>query len=250
MQWPYRATEQSWWAVQPAPRVQRPSSGPEPMECRALGDLPGIDQLSQADAVSADGSTIVGFSKAIADGVAFRWTEFTDLQSLGFLPGGGGRSFASDVTASGSTVVGYSMGPSITEPFVWTASGGMQRLGTLPGGRGRGEAQGISSDGRVIVGNADSGGASLELFVWIASEGMFSLTDWLEADGVDLGEWTLVSVSDISADGRTIVGTGRHSDGFSEAWIVTIPEPSAPVLLILALSLLVGHRHSKEVTTA
>ena len=116
----------------------------------------------------------------------------------------------------------------------------MQRLGTLPGGRGRGDAEGISADGRVIVGNADSGGPSLEPFVWIESEGMFSLTDWLEADGVDLEGWVLRSALDVSADGRTIVGMGTNPDGFTEAWIATIPEPWASTLLLVGLSFLVG----------
>ncbi|MCI0638820.1 MAG: hypothetical protein L0Y70_07080 [Gemmataceae bacterium] len=38
--------------------------------------------------------------------------------------------------------------------------------------------------------------------------------------------WTLTSAEGISADGRTIVGTGVNPAGNQEAWLATIPEPS------------------------
>ena len=44
--------------------------------------------------------------------------------------------------------------------------------------------------------------------------------------------WTLLEASGVSADGRTIVGTGINPDGNREAWMVTldnVPEPSALV---------------------
>ena len=55
--------------------------------------------------------------------------------------------------------------------------------------------------------------------------------------GLDLTGWTLTSAYAISADGRTIVGSGSHYYGpeaLTEAWIATIPEPSSMALLGLS----------------
>jgi probable HAF family extracellular repeat protein len=52
-----------------------------------LGFLPG-DSQSQANAVSADGSVVVGYSlTGTAAHEACRWTETSGMVGLGFLPG-------------------------------------------------------------------------------------------------------------------------------------------------------------------
>jgi hypothetical protein len=40
---------------------------------------------------------------------------------------------------------------------------------------------------------------------------------------VDLADWTLDSAVRVSADGRTLAGTGLHS-GLRAGWVVTIPD--------------------------
>ena len=53
-----------------------------------LGDLPGVNFLSDAQAVSADGSVVVGGSSSGGTLEAFRWTEGGGMVGLGLLPGG------------------------------------------------------------------------------------------------------------------------------------------------------------------
>ena len=53
--------------------------------------------------------------------------------------------------------------------------------------------------------------------------------------GLDLTGWDLLSASAISADGRHLVGYGSNPDGFTEAWLVTIPEPGTGLLLVTGL---------------
>ena len=53
-----------------------------------LGDLPGGEFRSVANGVSADGSTVVGFSGLGAGQEAFRWTSGGGMVGLGDLPGG------------------------------------------------------------------------------------------------------------------------------------------------------------------
>src|SRR5262249_33242554 len=125
---------------------------------------------SAANAVSADGSVIVGRTGSGADDVAFRWTTGGGMQSLGVLSDG--RSEARAVSADGSVVVGVSgkeagscsnltsphCGPTPPPPgteqaFRWTGATGMVGLGTLPISPAVGtEALDVSADGSAVVG--------------------------------------------------------------------------------------------------
>src|SRR5688572_5837591 len=73
-----------------------------------LGDLDGGIFDSIATAVSADGSTVVGYSFSTSGFEAFRWTSGGGMVGLGDLPGGAFRSEAHGVSADGSVIVGYS----------------------------------------------------------------------------------------------------------------------------------------------
>lgn len=131
----------------------------------ALGDLrPDVQEyLSEAQAISRDGSTIVGRGRLAsgADQPAFRRTASEGMVSLGDLPGGPAavNSSALAVNATGNVIVGYGTTAAGSEAFVWTPDLGMRRLATvaglttqqLNGGRLE-DALGISDDGRTIVG--------------------------------------------------------------------------------------------------
>src|SRR5262249_26551175 len=70
-----------------------------------LGDLPGGEFRSVANGVSADGSTVIGFSGLGAGQEAFRWTSAGGMVGLGDLSGGDFESSANGVSADGSVVV-------------------------------------------------------------------------------------------------------------------------------------------------
>lgn len=145
-----------------------------------LGTL-GNFGFSDAYAVSADGSVVVGWSNERA----FRWTASEGMRSLGTLRGG--SSVALGVSADGSVVVGWSDG----RAYRWTPSAGMQSLGTLAGIGGSSTAWGVSADGSVVVGESNG-----RAFRWTESGGM-----------QDLGAWLGSSVARaVSADGSVIVG--------------------------------------------
>ena len=76
---------------------------------QGLGDLPGGDFYSHAFDVSADGSTVVGWSRSASGYEAFRWTSASGMVGLGDLSGGNFYSEAYGVSADGSTVVGRSV---------------------------------------------------------------------------------------------------------------------------------------------
>jgi len=117
-----------------------------------LGDLDGGAYESRATAISADGSTIVGFSHA-ADGIeAFRWTQSEGMVGLGDLFGGIHESVAQAVNTDGTAIVGYSESGNGTEAFWWTPGLGMFPIGDIPGGDFASAAFDVSADGEVVVG--------------------------------------------------------------------------------------------------
>jgi probable HAF family extracellular repeat protein len=209
-----------------------------------LGDLAGGDFGSQAHAVSADGSVVVGDGASAAGYEAFRWTAAIGMVGLGDLPGGEFGSYARGISSDGSTVVGGSTSELGGEAFRWTEATGMVGLGDLPGGAFDSFANAVSADGSIIVGQGKSGTGFYDAVIWDAQHGMRSLREVLISEiglGASLDDWHLDNATGISADGRTIVGEGRGPSGL-EAWIaylpnsaaVHVPEPSTALLAGMA----------------
>ena len=197
-----------------------------------LGDLPGGTVSSRAFDTSADGSTIVGGSASAMGGEAFVWTETGGMVGLGDLPGGGFGSTAEAISGNAQVVVGGGSGVNGPEAFRWTAAAGFLGLGDLPGGSFSSNALGSNFDGSVVVGEA-TGSDGSEAFFWTEELGMVSLADYATTDlGLDLGSWRLLSAVDVSADGRTITGTGINPLGSTEAFILNIPAPGSAVVFI------------------
>jgi MYXO-CTERM domain-containing protein len=202
-----------------------------------LGDVPGGIGCSRAAAISADGSTIVGRGDAQASfqaedmGVAYRWTATGGMTALGFLPGGSTFSAAAAVSADGSVVVGQSRSAADVEAFRWTPSGGMRSLGFVSPLHTGSVANAVSADGAIVVGIGLSNLSSVppEAFIWDQARGMQSVAKVLQGFGIDLGNWRLQDVAGVSADGRTIVGTGVSPEGHAEAWLARLPEMIVPV---------------------
>jgi probable HAF family extracellular repeat protein len=182
-----------------------------------LGDLPGGDFFNIAEAVSADGSTVVGFSSSTFNNEAFRWTASSGMVGLGGLMyDGSGESGAAGVSDDGSiVVVGGVLAGGLGESFRWTAASGMVSLGYFPGDqRNTSGAGGVNADGSVVVGGGVSfsgGAAHTEAFRWTAASGMVGLGD---LPGGIFSSYA----TDVSADGSAIVGYSSSGNGFSEAF--------------------------------
>ena len=56
--------------------------------------------------------------------------------------------------------------------------------------------------------------------------------------GIDLTGWQLSEATDVSSDGRVVVGTGVNPSGFDEAWRVTMPAIPLLASAWMGLSLL------------
>ena len=167
-----------------------------------LGDLTGGNFHSIANAVSADGSTVVGESHGESGYEAFRWTGGV-MTGLGELPGGLTVSTANDVSADGSTVVGASYNASGEEAFVWN-DGVMTGLGELSGGLYLSHANGVSADGATVVGYSH-GTSGYEAFRWTGGV-MTGLGDFSGGNFASYA-WG------VSGDGATVVGYGTVTSG-------------------------------------
>jgi probable HAF family extracellular repeat protein len=185
----------------------------------------GMANATQAFAVSADGSVIVGAGFSSVSGSrreAFRWTESDGMVGLGNL--GNFDSVATAVSADGSVIVGYSRNAAnAEEAFRWTESGGMVSLGDLPGQGFRSQANAVSADGSVVVGDSADDpiryGTNDHAFIWDEMNGIQNLKKVLLDKGLDLSGWELFSATGVSADGRTVVGFGVNPAGDPEGWI-------------------------------
>lgn len=205
---------------------------------RESGMVP-IPEMREAHGVTPDGAVVVGFGS----GLAVRWTAETGPVTLGRLPGAA-SSGAFAVSADGAVVVGSNsfpagQGQQNPEASRWTEQEGIINLQSAPWSLSG--ARDVSADGSAIVGGGligDTPGA----FYWTAATGMVDLQEFLVSLGVtNLDGWELGGGRGISADGLTIVGTGVHN-GFPEAWVATIPEPSSIVLAALAALVLFAIR--------
>jgi probable HAF family extracellular repeat protein len=180
-----------------------------------------------ANAVSADGTVIVGSAKLTDSREAFRWSAEDGMVALEELPGGTPFSAAYDISPDGSVIVGFSNSALGTEACRWTDEEGVVGLGDLDGGDFRSTATAVSADGFVIVGRGTTEtGAPLApgvAFIWDAESGMRDLRQMLIEDfGLDLDGWSLRMAAGISDDGSVIVGWGKNPAGHTEGWIVRI----------------------------
>jgi probable HAF family extracellular repeat protein len=178
-----------------------------------LGTLGGY--YSEAYAVSADGSVVVGVAyNAAREERAFRWTASGGMEDLGTL--GGYYSEAYAVSADGSVVVGWAYnGFWERRAFRWTAAGGMQDLGTLGGGYS--DAYGVSADGAVVVGVAQNAAGRYPAYRWTALGGMEDLN--ITYANL-LTNAYLVVAGAISPDGRYIVGVANDAARLGEAFLL------------------------------
>ncbi len=208
-----------------------------------LGLAVGSFGFAQANAVSADGSVVVGHSFGASGSGSFRWDSG--------VPTTLGSVRAMGVSADGSVVVGGMLG--VGAPWR-CVDGATTELGLLPGST-TGWATDVSADGAVIVGTVFTGDIFSGLedakgFVWTPDGGMRYVGDLLMDDyGLDLDGWMLCEVVAVSDDGQTIVGSATKTveTGFGQylpisGWIAHIPEPTSLLLLAVGASTVLRRR--------
>ncbi len=200
-----------------------------------LGLVNANDFYSEASAVSRNGSTVVGFGGDGSVCRAFTWSEENGMHSLASLNGSTfQRAYA--VNSIGTIVVGYSdVSSTVSHASMWR-DGLPIDLGN-PVGSSRATARAVSDDGRVVVGDAwgDAQGVGQYAFIWTAEEGSMSLDAYAALHSLLTPPgWHFTYASSLSADGKTIGGTGVFPDGTGGGFVLHVP--AAPTLSLLGFA--------------
>ena len=194
--------------------------------------------------VSADGSIVVGSGGRSNGqiGIAFRWDAVNGAVSIGDYPYGQAQG-AMATNSSGTIIVGSTVLNGVEEAFKWTETEGVVGLGHLPTYVEdlvtTTAAVAVTDDGSLIVGNETVAAGATGEFAWTPSGGIQPFDEYLQDEhGLDLGDWTLHYLVDLTPDGRFIIGNGSHPQfGPNVAFRITIPEPGSISLALFSLLL-------------
>lgn len=176
-----------------------------------LGFL-GSGDGSAANAISADGTMIVGSSQIISgfaqQNFPFKWTSGGGMVALPLLAGAIGGA-AQGVSSDGTVIVGNSTDPIAGDiPVKWTSGGAAVAI-PFAGGNTTGVAKGVSADGTQIVGFMGNS-------AFLCNAGTTTL---LGAPFTQTGS----QGNAISSNGLILAGSGSGSPGSAGlAWLWTL----------------------------
>jgi uncharacterized membrane protein len=174
------------------------------------------------NSISGDGSTIGGM--AVGPDYTSSAVVLGSNGVINLTPTQGQSNLVKDLSDDGSVAVGMAFLPPFdVSGFRWTAEGGMEVIVPL------GDARACNADGTIIGGGRLVLG-SIDLAAWIriGDQPWTDLRDYLVAEqglGAVLEGWKLETVQDISADGRTIVGSGINPQGCDQGFLVRLDLP-------------------------
>ncbi len=191
--------------------------------------------------VSGDGSVVGGqtYRSDATYGQTYAAALVTPAGTTLLTPeSAGNATILRDLSFNGGVAVGQvspgsPLGGFALESFRWSAANGLEVLPT-PGTTSAAHA--CDSSGNTVVGAYLSfGTAGTRAYVWRAGSGATDLQVELTNTyglGSALQGWTLLSATDVSADGSVIVGQGVNPSGCEQVFLVRLPpDPSTPTTL-------------------
>jgi uncharacterized membrane protein len=183
--------------------------------------------------ISADGQVVAGSVRRIgatpSAGDALAAVVLTPAGPT-VLTSESGQEGVTDLSFDGSVAVGFTtIAPSIAptlRAFRWQAAGGLVLLDTGFGLADASYARATDAVGDVVVGDyLLFGQPRTRAFLWTAAGGFVDLREELVQNyGLQaaLAGWQLLTATDVSADGRTIVGQGINPNGCEQAFVVRL----------------------------
>jgi len=188
-----------------------------------MTDLGSIEatRASRANAISADASTIVGWSdQATGFRQGARWVDGA-WQWLNNKYGPVGEALA--VNSDGSIIVGYGCGPLNQWAWSWTEDAGVQCINGTVADPYQTFMSALSDDGQVIAGAVrPEFGPESDAVLWLNSQPM-DLKQYLLDRGLsELESWTLSWANAVSADGSVVAGYGVGPDLLLHGFVVTL----------------------------
>jgi uncharacterized membrane protein len=169
--------------------------------------------VTDATAVSADGTTVVGREGDENGSTALTWSLDGEAHALATLSGATDLLPAA-VSGDGRWIVGNAWVEGGTMAVRWSQHG-IEVVGPLDS-----FATAMSRDGGLIFGSV-----ATKPVVWEGAQPARQLDAILSEAGADITEWRL-SVLDVSSDGKTVVGQAQYLgplDGRLRAFIAWLP---------------------------
>jgi probable HAF family extracellular repeat protein len=207
----------------------------------------GLNQYSLTD-ISADGAFLTGIAYLEPDFLSsgrtgFVWSQNGGLELLRApAPNDQFKFEPLAISADGSVVVGSGFFQFFGDggAAMWSRQTGVVWIqGSSIDGTYFDIANDVSSDGTIVIGRGSITGPAR---IWDAAHGTRDLGQVLRDEyglGAAMAGWTLRDARAISANNRTIVGSGRNPLDFLEGWIAylgtPVPEPSALLLAVLVI---------------
>jgi hypothetical protein len=174
--------------------------------------------------ISGDGSTVGGLARG--PNYTSSAVVINSKGVINLTPTQNQSNLVKDFSTDGSVAVGMEFAPpSSVRAFRWTAAGGMETIGPS-----NSECQACDADGSIVGGSRFIFGVpGLIAWIRIGDAPWTDLKEYLIVEqglGAELDGWRLESVQDISADGRTIVGSGINPEGCEQGFLVRIVLPN------------------------
>ncbi len=198
---------------------------------QVLPQVPGLPQgYFIFNSISGNGQVVAGSTQGPADSYQMAAVVINGTRASAVTPLGS-QNQITDLSFDGSVAVGAITLSSGLRAFRWTAQAGVSEIDPnfIPGGQNFPRA--VSADGSIVVGEylANLGGANRAM-IWVNGVGT-DLVDYL-IDRQGLAEalqgWTLLVATDVSSDGRTIVGEALNPTGCQQAFLVRLAPELAP----------------------
>ncbi|MEY3230014.1 MAG: hypothetical protein RL689_101 [Planctomycetota bacterium] len=205
----------------------RPSTGQTTVLPRSSGVASGYYYFN---AISGDGRVVGGAARSIGSSMN-SFDIYAPVVISGTTPQlisplvDGNFQGVNDLNGDGSVAVGVIAQSFTLRAFRWTAAGGLELIDEdAQGPSGSTSARAVNGDGNVIVGEAvrfGTGGTTA--WIWRAGIGFRDLKQELESTyELDLQGWQLLVATDVSNDGKVIVGQGRNPQGVEQAFYVRL----------------------------
>lgn len=131
-----------------------------------------------------------------------------------------------DLSFDGSIAVGYVKDGPKLRAFRWSDASELEFLDEGTAGVDGSYARAVSSNGSIVVGDAIAFGVEgTTAWIWTPKTKFVDLKSYLEGDfdlGAVLTGWQLLVATDVSANGRVIVGQGVNPDGCEQSFLVDL----------------------------
>jgi len=173
---------------------------------------------TRVNAINRDGTVLVGWNddfNGFRQGSVWAWNGTSYTQTLITTPSGVKMGEAAAVSADGTKVFGFGPIGGVQRNYVWTQATKAVALGDSPTGLPS-YVTACNADGTVAACFFRAGppATSGEGYVWIEGRGYVALEDWAAENGVDVPFGVRMSLPlAMSADGRSVAGTGRTDFG-------------------------------------